>query len=540
MTPPVKNQVYTAEITGYSSEGLGIARIGGQVVFVHNAILGEVCDILVMKVLKNTAYGKAVAWQSVSPHRVEPDCPYYRRCGGCAFRHMDYAGELEAKQRRVQDALRRVGGSSVEVEEILGAAETLRYRNKGQYPVSPEGKVGFYQARSHCVTDIDTCLIQKPQADAAASALRRYMAEHRVPGYDERTGKGLVRHLYVRTNQAGQSLICIVVNGDKLPHEEELVHSMRRAVPDAAGVVLGINTARSNVILGDRYRTLWGKDTLTDTLCGHQFRLSIPSFYQVNREQAEVLYRRAVDYAGLTGAELVLDLYCGAGTITLTMADRAKKLIGAEIVPPAVKNARENARANGISNVEFFCGDASDIAVKLAADDLRPDVICVDPPRKGLAPEVIDAMARMGPQRIVYVSCDPATLGRDVKLLEQGGYKARRAAAVDLFPGTAHVETVILLSRKDVYERIKFDVNVEDLQGRASSTATYSEIKAYILEKYGLKVSSLYIAQIKDKCGFEKRDNYNIGDGKSKELICPPEKEQAIMDAFRHFGMLRD
>ena len=201
------------------------------------------------------------------------------------------------------------------------------------------------------------------------------------------------------------------------------------------------------MILGDRYRTLWGKDTLTDTLCGHQFRLSIPSFYQVNREQAEVLYRRALDYAGLTGAELVLDLYCGAGTIPLTMADRAKKLIGAEIVPPAVKNARENARVNGISNVEFFCGDASDIAVKLAADDLRPDVICVDPPRKGLAPEVIDAMVRMGPQRIVYVSCDPATLGRDVKLLEQRGYKARRAAAVDLFPGTAHVETIVLLSR---------------------------------------------------------------------------------------------
>ena len=539
MTPPVKNQVYTAEITGYSSEGLGIARIGGQVVFVHNAILGEVCDILVMKVLKNTAYGKAVAWQSVSPHRVEPDCPYYRRCGGCAFRHMDYAGELEAKRQRVQDALRRVGGSSVEVEEILGAAETLRYRNKGQYPVSPEGKVGFYQARSHCVTDIDTCLIQKPQADAAASALRRYMVEHRVPGYDERTGKGLVRHLYVRTNQAGQSLICIVVNGDKLPHEEELVHSMRRAVPDAAGVVLGINTARSNVILGDRYRTLWGKDTLTDTLCGHQFRLSIPSFYQVNREQAEVLYRRAVDYAGLTGAELVLDLYCGAGTITLTMADRAKKLIGAEIVPPAVKNARENARANGISNVEFFCGDASDIAVKLAADDLRPDVICVDPPRKGLAPEVIDAMVRMGPQRIVYVSCDPATLGRDVKLLEQRGYKARRAAAVDLFPGTAHVETVCLLESAKNLPHISFTVNMEDLPRPTRKSATYDEIKAYVSEKHGLKVSSLYIAQIKEKHGLKERENYNIGNGKSKELVCPPEKEQAILDAFKHFGMIK-
>lgn len=539
MTPPVKNQVYTAEITGYSSEGLGIARIGGQVVFVHNAILGEVCDILVMKVLKNAAYGKAVAWQSVSPHRVEPDCPYYRRCGGCAFRHMDYAGELEAKRQRVQDALRRVGGSSVEVEEILGAAETLRYRNKGQYPVSPEGKVGFYQARSHCVTDIDTCLIQKPQADAAANALRHYMAEHRVPGYDERTGEGLVRHLYVRTNQAGQSLICIVVNGDKLPHEEELVHFMRRAVPDAAGVVLGINTARSNVILGDRYRMLWGKDTLTDTLCGHQFRLSIPSFYQVNREQAEVLYRRAVDYAGLTGAELVLDLYCGAGTITLTMADRAKKLIGAEIVPPAVKNARENARANGISNVEFFCGDASDIAAKLAADDLRPDVICVDPPRKGLAPEVIDAMARMGPQRIVYVSCDPATLGRDVKLLEQRGYKARRAAAVDLFPGTAHVETVCLLESAKNLPHISFTVNMEDLPRPTRKSATYDEIKAYVSEKHGLKVSSLYIAQIKEKHGLKERENYNIGNGKSKELVCPPEKEQAILDAFKHFGMIK-
>ena len=538
MTPPVKNQVYTAEITGYSSEGLGIARIGGQVVFVHNAILGEVCDILVMKVLKNTAYGKAVAWQSVSPHRVEPDCPYYRRCGGCAFRHMDYAGELEAKQRRVQDALRRVGGSSVEVEEILGAAETLRYRNKGQYPVSPEGKVGFYQARSHCVTDIDTCLIQKPQADAAASALRRYMAEHRVPGYDERTDKGLVRHLYVRTNQAGQSLICIVVNGDKLPHEEELVHSMRRAVPDAAGVVLGINTARSNVILGDRYRTLWGKDTLTDTLCGHQFRLSIPSFYQVNREQAEVLYRRAVDYAGLTGAELVLDLYCGAGTITLTMADRAKKLIGAEIVPPAVKNARENARANGISNVEFFCGDASDIAAKLAADDLRPDVICVDPPRKGLAPEVIDAMARMGPQRIVYVSCDPATLGRDVKLLEQRGYKARRAAAVDLFPGTAHVETVCLLVQRNSLH-IDIDVDVEGMLQEKRGQATYPQIKEYVLEHSGLKVSSLYIAQVKQTCGIIERENYNKPKSEdAKQPQCPPEKEEAIKEALKYFGMI--
>ena len=544
MTSPVKNQVYTAEILGYSTEGLGIARIGGQVVFVHDAIAGEVCDILIMKVLKNAAFGKAVAWKTVSPHRREPDCPYYRQCGGCAFRHMDYAEELRAKGQRVQDALARLGGSSVTVEEVLGAAEPLHYRNKSQYPVSADGKVGFYRARTHQVTDLSACLIQKPQADAAAGALRRYMAAQHVPGYDEKTGQGLVRHLYVRTNAKGQSLICVVVNGERLPGEEALVEAMRQAVRSAVGVVLNVNTRRSNVILGDRYRTLWGEDTLTDTLCGHSFRLSIPAFYQVNRDQAEVLYCKAVEYAGLTGTELVLDLYCGAGTITLTMADRAKKVIGAEIVAPAVENARENAAANGIENVEFFCGDAGDIAARLAEERLRPEVICVDPPRKGLAPEVIDAMVQMGPERIVYVSCDPATLGRDVKLLAQRGYAARRAAAVDLFPGTAHVETVTLLARETVnnneIEYMHVDYEPEDaeyLKGIKGS-ATYAEIKAWIKKQYNVSVSSLYIAQCKDECGFEKRDNYNKGIEGHKVPNCPEEKRELIMKAFKHFKMI--
>ena len=544
MTSPVKNQVYTAEILGYSTEGLGIARIGGQVVFVHDAIAGEVCDILIMKVLKNAAFGKAVAWKTVSPHRREPDCPYYRQCGGCAFRHMDYAEELRAKGQRVQDALARLGGSSVTVEEVLGAAEPLHYRNKSQYPVSADGKVGFYRARTHQVTDLSACLIQKPQADAAAGALRRYMAAQHVPGYDEKTGQGLVRHLYVRTNAKGQSLICVVVNGERLPGEEALVEAMRQAVRSAVGVVLNVNTRRSNVILGDRYRTLWGEDTLTDTLCGHSFRLSIPAFYQVNRDQAEVLYCKAVEYAGLTGTELVLDLYCGAGTITLTMADRAKKVIGAEIVAPAVENARENAAANGIENVEFFCGDAGDIAARLAEERLRPEVICVDPPRKGLAPEVIDAMVQMGPERIVYVSCDPATLGRDVKLLAQRGYAARRAAAVDLFPGTAHVETVTLLARETVnnneIEYMHVDYEPEDaeyLKGIKGS-ATYAEIKAWIKKQYNVSVSSLYIAQCKSMCGFEKRDNYNKGAEGHKVPNCPAEKRELIMKAFKHFKMI--
>lgn len=539
MTSPVKNQVYTAEILGYSTEGLGIARIGGQVVFVHDAIAGEVCDILIMKVLKNAAFGKAVAWKTVSPHRREPDCPYYRQCGGCAFRHMDYAEELRAKGQRVQDALARLGGSSVTVEEVLGAAEPLHYRNKSQYPVSADGKVGFYRARTHQVTDLSACLIQKPQADAAAGALRRYMAAQHVPGYDEKTGQGLVRHLYVRTNAKGQSLICVVVNGERLPGEEALVEAMRQAVRSAVGVVLNVNTRRSNVILGDRYRTLWGEDTLTDTLCGHSFRLSIPAFYQVNRDQAEVLYCKAVEYAGLTGTELVLDLYCGAGTITLTMADRAKKVIGAEIVAPAVENARENAAANGIENVEFFCGDAGDIAARLAEERLRPEVICVDPPRKGLAPEVIDAMVQMGPERIVYVSCDPATLGRDVKLLAQRGYAARRAAAVDLFPGTAHVETVVLLSRET--NPLTVEVRMEVETGKVKEHPTYKRIQEYVQEKYGFKVHTAYIAEVKRMVGLDMHKAPNAVEQRKHEYHpCPPEKVEAIKDALRHFGLIAE
>lgn len=443
-----KNNIYTARIEGYSSEGLGIARIDGQVVFVHGAVRGELCRVLVMKVLKNAAFGKVTELLEPSPERREPDCPYYGRCGGCDFRHLSYREELWAKRQRVQDALTRLGGSDVEVEEILGAADPLYYRNKSQYPVSA-GKVGFYRARTHDVVDIEHCLIQKPQADAAAAALRDYMRDFAVPSYDEKTGRGLLRHLYVRTNRRGESLVCVLANGERLPHEEELVGRLRRAVPDCVGVVLGVNTRRGNTILGERYRTLWGADTLEDELCGLTFRLSVPSFYQVNRDQAEVLYRKAVEYAGLTGGELVVDLYCGAGTITQVMAGGAGRVIGAEIVPEAIEDARENARRNGIENVEFFCGDAAQLAADFAGRGLRPDVICVDPPRKGLAPEAIAAAAQMAPQRVVYVSCDPGTLGRDVKRFAEYGYRVQRAAACDLFPRTRHVETIVLIQKKN-------------------------------------------------------------------------------------------
>ena len=548
-----KNHIYRSTIEGYSSEGLGVARIDGQVVFVHDAVRGEDCDILVMKVLKNVAFGKPVLRHSTSPHRQEPDCPYYGRCGGCDFRHLDYAEELWAKRQRVQEALTRLGGSDVTVEEILGAAQPLRYRNKSQYPVSADGRVGFYRARSHQVVEVEHCLLQKPQADALAAALRQYLAQYHVPGYDETTGRGLVRHLYVRTNCKGESLVCLLVNGESLPYETELVALLRQAAPQTVGVVLGVNTRPGNAILGDRYRTLWGEDTLTDVLCGRTVRLSVPSFYQVNHPQAEVLYGKALKFAGLTGNETVLDLYCGIGTITLCLAKAAKRVIGAEIVPPAIRDAKENALRNHIENAEFFCGDAADIAAKLESDGLRPDVVTVDPPRKGLAPEVIASIAAMAPRRVVYVSCDPGTLGRDVKRFAEMGYLARRAVAVDLFPRTRHVETVVLLSHKkpDGHINVKVEfgegegkVPLDNIAKRAEEykpkeRVTYKMIKEYIEAKYGFKVHTAYIAEVKRDLGLPMYDAPNaVEELKQPRKHPTAEKVEAIKDALKHFEVI--
>lgn len=535
-----KNRIYRAHIDGYSSEGLGIARIDGQVVFVHGAVRGETCDVLVMKVLKNAAFGKIAALAEPSPARRQPDCPYYGRCGGCDFRHMSYEEELWAKRARVQDALTRIGGAEVTVEEILGAEQPLHYRNKSIYPISPAGEVGFYRARSHQVVHVEHCLIQKPEADALAQAVRDYIARFQVEPYNEATGRGLLRHLYVRTSCRGESLACLLVNGSRLPHEQELVDMLRAAAPGVCGVVLGENTRRGNAILGDRYRTLWGRDYLTDTLCGLELRLSVPSFYQVNHDQAQRLYEKALEYAGLTGRELAVDLYCGAGTITQVLARRARHVIGGEIVPEAIRDAEDSARRNGVENVEFLCGDASRLAAELRQRGLRPDVICMDPPRKGLAPDVVEAAASMTPGRIVYVSCDPATLARDVARFAPLGYCPVRACAVDLFPGTAHIETVCLLSKLQSKEHIEIEVKMDELDlTSAESKATYEEIKAYVLEHSGLNVSSLYIAQVKQKYGIIERENYNKPKSEdAKQPQCPPEKEKAITEALHHFGMI--
>lgn len=535
-----KNQEHTVTIEGYGEGGMGVARIDGRVVFVHGALRGEKCRVLILKTLKSVAFAKVLEVIEPSSERITPDCPYFPRCGGCTYRHIRYEEELRLKKQRVQDNLSRIGGSDVTVEEILGARDTLRYRNKAQYPVSKDGAVGFYRARTHEVIECEHCLLVKPEADAAAEALREYMQSCRVAGYDEKTGRGLVRHLYVRSNAAGESLVCVLVNGDKLPKEDRLVTLLRDACPKCTGIVLGTNTKKGNVILGDRYRTLWGSDRLEDTLCGKTFRLSVPSFYQVNRVQAERLYAKAIEFASLTGQETVLDLYCGAGTITLALSDHAKKVLGAEIVPEAIGDARENAARNGVKNAEFFCGDASDVAKKLARENLRPDVITVDPPRKGLAADVVESIAEMQPGRVVYVSCDSATMARDVKRLADLGYTAQRACAVDMFPRADHIETVCLLSKLKSKEHIEIEVKMDELDlTLAESKATYEEIKAYVLEHTGLKVSHLYIAQVKQKYGIIERENYNKPKSEdAKQPQCPLEKERAITEALKHFGMI--
>ena len=445
-----KNTVHTLEITGYTAEGMGVARLEGRVVFVPYTIRGERWKVRLEKVNKNVAWGKGVELIAPSPERITPDCSLFGRCGGCQFRHMTYAEELRAKGQRVSDALERVGHVSLDLPPVLGAEDPLRYRNKVQFPVS-QGKrglsVGYYRGRSHDVLDAPDCPLQPQAVTRLRSAFKGWMEAYAVPAYDEGTGKGLIRHLYVRTSSRGESPVCVVANGDKLPHSGELAEVLRRAEPGLAGLVLSTNTRDTNVILGDQYTTLWGRDWLEEELCQLQFRLSVPSFFQINRAQTERLYGIALDFAALTGTETVLDLYCGIGTISLALARRAGRVIGAEIVPQAIEDAKENACRNGIENAEFFCGDAGAVAQKLGAEGVRPQVICVDPPRKGLAPQVPAILAGMAPERIVYVSCDPATLARDAKRLGELGYRAVKVQAVDLFPRTAHVETVLQFTR---------------------------------------------------------------------------------------------
>lgn len=538
-----KQQIYTALIEDYTAQGQGVAHVEGCAVFIPNAIAGERCEIRIVQTGKTWAAGRITRLLEPSPHRVNRACPQGKLCGGCAFQHMDYEEECRLKAERVRQAMNRLAGEHLEQVEFLPAPALWGYRNKAQYPVAQEKNravAGFYREGTHQVVPCPRCAILPPEADQVRDAVVAYMNRYSVPAYDEATGKGLVRHIYVRKGWvSGALLVCLVVNGNKIPRPEALLARLRE-IPGYETLVLSENRKPGNGILGQSFYTLDGPGWIEDTLCGLTFRLSPRSFYQVNHDQAQRLYEMAVSAAGIGKTDTVLDLYCGVGTITLAMAGAAGKVIGVEIEPQAVADAEANARRNHIENAEFLCADAGKAALTLESRGLRPDVVVVDPPRKGLNPDAIEAISRMSPQKLVYVSCDPATLARDVALLKPHGYALQDIHAADMFPRCAHVETVCLLSKLNTKQHIEVELNMDELDlTSAESKATYEEIKEYVLEHTGLKVSHLYIAQIKRKHGIIERANYNLPKNEdSKQPVCPPEKEKAITEALKFFGMI--
>jgi 23S rRNA (uracil1939-C5)-methyltransferase len=446
-----KNEEVRVSIESYSAEGYGVCHVHGCAVFVPRTIPGEEWEIRIVKVGKNLAYGRAMTPLLLSACRVEPDCPVYGKCGGCDCRHLSYEEELRFKLSKVNDALSRIGKQSVRASEIVGSEVIDGYRNKGILAVGTrDGKAvsGFYRERSHELIPVSQCKLQDALTHRAAAAVIGFMNSHKIPAYDEQTGQGIVRHLFCRRAVHGdERLLCIVARRGFGALTHALVEHIREACPELTGIVLNINKNDGNAVLDGDFYPLWGKDSLSDTLCGFRFELAPQAFFQVNPPQAERLYRKALEYAELSKEMLAFDLYCGAGTISLCLAQEAGQVIGAEIVPEAVENARQNAKENHVENVEFLCADAGQAALTLAGRGLRPDVVVVDPPRKGMYPEAVEAVASMQPDRIVYVSCDPSTLARDILRFSQLGYSLACATAFDLFPRTKHVETVVKLIR---------------------------------------------------------------------------------------------
>ena len=446
----IKNELYQATVTDYTSEGQGVAHIDGCAVFIPNAIAGETYQVRIEVAKKSWAAGRIIEIVKKSPHRVQRECPLSASCGGCDFWHMDYEEETRLKAERVRNCLNRMGGENLEEVPILSAPSCYDYRNKAQYPVSvKKGRAiaGFFRAGTHEVIENKRCLILPEESDGVKDAVIDYVNQYRVMPYNEIEHKGLLRHIYVRRGAvSGQVLVCLVINGKKIPHPEALIERLQK-IPGFATLVLSLNTKKGNSVLGDEFVTLYGPGYIEDTLCGLTFRLSPRSFYQVNHHQAQRLYEAAIAQAEITKEDTVLDLYCGVGTITLAMAAAAGKVIGVEVIPQAVEDARDNAKRNGIENAEFFCGDAGQAALMLEKQGVKADVVVVDPPRKGLNADTIEALHRMAPRRIVYVSCDPATLARDVALLKERGYGLKNAMAADLFPRCSHVESIVCLIR---------------------------------------------------------------------------------------------
>ena len=556
-----KNETAIVTIEDIGVNGEGIGRVDGYTLFIKDAVIGDVAEVKVTKAKKNYGYARLMRVITPSKDRVEPVCPHARRCGGCQIQEMSYERQLAFKQAKVKGNLERIGGFSPEVTEktmdpIVGMDEPFYYRNKAQFPFGTDKAgnpvTGFYAGRTHDIIENTDCALGISVNKEILELTLEFMKRYKIASYNETTGEGLIRHALIRYGfKTGEIMVCYVINGKKIPHAEVLVEKLS-AIKGMTSITISPNRNRTNVIMGETYETLWGQGYITDYIGDVRYQISPLSFYQVNPAQTEKLYGLALEYAQLSGHETVWDLYCGIGTISLFLAQQAREVQGVEIVPQAIEDARRNAEINGIENARFYVGKAEEVLPKYyenyakehPGEHAHADVIVVDPPRKGCEESLLRTMVEMEPERIVYVSCDSATLARDLKFLcGEGGYRLEKWRAVDQFPMTVHVETVVLLGRKKSTEDMVYayvDYELEDdtyLQGMKGN-ATYREIKEWIKAEYGMSVSSLYVAQIKEKCGFEKRQNYNIGENKAHVPNCPPEKEKAILEAFKHFRMI--
>ncbi|MEE1056710.1 MAG: 23S rRNA (uracil(1939)-C(5))-methyltransferase RlmD [Acutalibacteraceae bacterium] len=449
-----KNEIYETTITGMTTEGSGVGRIDGTAVFITNTAIGDIIKTKIIKTSKNYAIGRIEEIISPSPDRTEPDCKYFSQCGGCTYRHITYEAECQIKQQRVQDAIARIAGfENLKINPIVGGKSRNHYRNKAQLPVGKDSKgnliMGFYAYHSHRIVDSNSCNLQPDEFTEISKIVKSWTVKNKIQPYNEATHTGLLRHLYIRIAEVtGEIMVCLVINGNSISFTDELINQLK-AVKGFKSLQLNINKEKTNVVLGKKCITLYGCDYITDILCGLKFNISPLSFYQVNRTQAENLYSIAQKYAQLKKDDILLDLYCGTGTIGLSMAHKIKKLIGVEIIPQAIENAKENAKLNNINNAEFICADASTASTKLDKQGIKPTVIIVDPPRKGCDKELIATIVKMSPKRVVYVSCDSATMARDIKIFNELGYTPREVTPVDMFPGTSHIECVVLMSRAD-------------------------------------------------------------------------------------------
>ena len=552
-----KNDIVTVEITdiGVSEEGIG--HVDGYTLFIKDAVIGDVVEAKVMKAKKNYGYARLMKVITPSEYRVEPKCAFARRCGGCQIQEMSYDRQLVFKDQKIRGNLERIGGFTKDqidtvMQPVVGMEHPFGYRNKAQFPfgTDKEGNpiTGFYAGRTHDIIANTDCALGVEQNKEILEIILQYMRENKIKSYDEKTGKGLIRHALIRYGfKTKEIMVCLVINGKKLPKAERLIEKLIQ-IEGMTSITISPNTRRDNVIMGDSYEILWGQGYITDYIGNVKYQISPLSFYQVNPVQTEKLYGLALEYADLKGDETVWDLYCGIGTISLFLAQKAKQVYGVEIVPQAIDDAKENAKINAIDNAEFFVGKAEEVLPEYYAEYEREhngetahaDVIVVDPPRKGCDETLLETIVKMQPEKVVYVSCDSATLARDLKYLCANGYEIKMCRGVDQFPQSVHVETVVLLSQQKPDDTIEIDLDLDELDATSAELkATYQEIKDYVLKESGLKVSSLYISQVKRKCGIEVGENYNLPKSENARVPqCPKEKEEAIKAALKYFAMI--